>query len=105
MCEKLNTVDCLVPISHDLAYDGRFRWDTIAIDSCLAPMVNALNRAGIFTASCCCGHGEVAGHIWLHDGRILVILPAVSFDNDEAKDRLVEYLKHGLEICENPEKK
>ena len=97
MCEKLNTTDCLVPVSPDLAHDGRFRWDTMPIDSCIAPMVNALNRAGIFTASCCCGHGEMLGYIWLHDGRVLIVFPETSFNDDIKKEKIYEILQYDLE--------
>jgi hypothetical protein len=45
------------------------------IDPCLAPIVRALNDAGIPTAASCCGHGSGMGNIWLADGRVLAVLP------------------------------
>lgn len=44
-----------------------------SIDRCLAPLVAALNRAGIATVACCCGHGEGVGWVALGHGRGLVI--------------------------------
>lgn len=42
----------------------------VEIDRCIAPIVKALNDAGIETAESCCGHGEVEGHILAYqDGK------------------------------------
>ena len=30
----------------------------VEIDKCLIPLVETLNKYGIETSSCCCGHGE-----------------------------------------------
>jgi len=73
MCEWGNDVILLVPIPANLSYTGKFRWDYKGIDSCIAPIVKALNDAGIYTASCCCGHGKADGIILLHDGRTIII--------------------------------
>ena len=45
----------------------------IDVDSCIAPIVRALNDSGIPTIASCCGHGKKNGNIVLHDGRILEI--------------------------------
>jgi hypothetical protein len=59
-----------------------------SVDSCIAPIVEALNKAGIYTAGCCCGHGETEGNIILHDGRTLVI---TQYAMDECLDaRLID---------------
>lgn len=63
----------LVPMPAPLSHTGKFRWDMKGIDKCIAPIVRALNNAGIYTANCCCGHGEIDGEIILHDGRVLVL--------------------------------
>jgi hypothetical protein len=42
-------------------------------DPCIAPIVAALNAAGIATVASCCGHGEQLGNIALADGRELII--------------------------------
>jgi hypothetical protein len=46
---------------------------TVWCDPCIAPLVKALNDAGIATVASCCGHGEQHGSIVLADGRELVI--------------------------------
>ena len=74
MCKQGNDILLNVPIPAHLSHTGEFRWDVKAIDSCIAPIVDALNKAGIYTSGCCCGHGESDGDIILHDGRTLVII-------------------------------
>lgn len=44
-----------------------------AIDSCIAAIVDALNKGGVRTTGSCCGHGKSHGDILLADGRALVI--------------------------------
>lgn len=73
MCEWGTNVTLRVPVHPDDSHTGEFRWDDRAIDLCIAPIVQALNDAGILTRGCCCGHGKRAGNIWLHDGRSLII--------------------------------
>ena len=73
MCQYGSDVILRVPIPASLAHDGRFRWDMKAVDSCLAPIVKALNDAGIYTSQSCCGHGKENGTIFLHDGRVITI--------------------------------
>lgn len=73
MCEHGNEIFLIVPIPANLSHTGKFRWETKAIDSCIATIVDALNKAGIYTAGCCCGHGRIDGNIILHDGRVLII--------------------------------
>ena len=48
---------------------------TAKVDSCIAPLVRALNDAGIETVASCCGHGNRPGNIALAGGRELFILP------------------------------
>lgn len=48
-------------------------WHTVAIDECIAPIVDALNQAGALTVASCCGHGKQPGSIVLRDGRELTI--------------------------------
>lgn len=43
------------------------------VDLCIAPVVAALNGAGIRTVASCCGHGIRPGDIALEDGRELII--------------------------------
>ena len=73
MCEWGTEVELFVLIPAQLSHTGELRWDKKKIDACIAPIVDALNNAGIYTASSCCGHGKGDGEILLHDGRELII--------------------------------
>lgn len=46
---------------------------TAGVDPCIAPIVQALNDAGIQTLASCCGHGHRPGSIVLEDGREILI--------------------------------
>lgn len=74
MCQWGNETLCLVPMPAELSHTGEFRWAIKGVDACIAPIVDALNAAGIYTANSCCGHGKSPGRIALHDGRELVIV-------------------------------
>ena len=60
------------------------------VDSCIAPIIEALNNAGIRTLASCCGHRNIPGSVVLEDGRELVIFPnygsARKFFNKLGKD-------------------
>ena len=43
------------------------------IDSCIASIVEALEKGGVLMSGSCCGHGKRDGSILLQDGRELVI--------------------------------
>jgi hypothetical protein len=73
MCSWGDTKLLQVLIPAHLSHTNEARWDTKAIDSCLADIVDALNGAGIYTVTSCCGHGRESGSIILHDGRELTI--------------------------------
>lgn len=73
MCKYGDVVMLYVPIPGGLSYTGFARWDYKAVDRCIAPIVKALNDAGIYTAGSCCGHGKTDGSILLQDGRELVV--------------------------------
>lgn len=73
MCNHGDEVMLLVPVPPKLSSTGKFRWSEKGVDRCIAPIVQALNNAGIYTAGCCCGHGVENGNIVLHDGRTLTI--------------------------------
>ena len=47
----------------------------IDVDRCIAPIVRALNSAGVVTVASCCGHGKRPGNIALADGREICIMP------------------------------
>lgn len=42
------------------------------IDAEIAPLIMALQSAGIYTQSCCSGHGKMDGYILLADGGLTV---------------------------------
>ena len=55
-------------------------------DPCIAPIIAALNSAGLATKASCCGHGYRPGRISLRDGRELFLFG--SFDEAQEIDRL-----------------
>lgn len=73
MCEWGKTIPCRVKMTAETSHTGKARFRSISVDACLAPIVNALNAAKIYTAQACCGHGKRLGRIELHDGRTLII--------------------------------
>jgi len=62
-----------VTIPAELSYTGNERKKMVGIDQCIAPIIKALNEAGIRTDYSCCGHGDKEGVILLHDERVLMI--------------------------------
>lgn len=62
-----------VKVPGDLACEGVDTWKAMPIDACIAPLVSALQAAGVDMRGSCCGHGEGDGYIHLQDGRLLVI--------------------------------
>lgn len=62
-----------VTIPAELSHTGQARQKVVGIDSCIAPIVKALNDAGVTTVACCCGHGKAPGSIILADGREILI--------------------------------
>jgi len=62
-----------VKISAEDSHTCRAYEKVAAIDHCIAPIVKALQQAGIYTRGCCCGHGKREGSILLQDGRKLII--------------------------------
>lgn len=74
MCKHGEDVLVRVRIPTDLSCSGIARWKEARIDRCIAPIVKALQEAGINMRGSCCGHGE-DGFIQLEDGRYFLILP------------------------------
>lgn len=68
MCAHGDDVMLMVPMNADGSGQK-----LVGIDRCIAPIVDALNARGIYTANCCCGHFRDNGTIVLHDGRALTI--------------------------------
>lgn len=67
------TVPVNVKIPQDLSCTEKEKWRICNIDMCVAPIVKALQDAGVDMRGSCCGHGETAGNISLQDGRTLII--------------------------------
>jgi len=62
------------------------------VDSCIAPIVQALNNAGIRTLASCCGHGHIPGNIILEvNDKALIIFSSW-------KNAYKYYKKVGLNI-------
>jgi len=74
-CPKCNhkPVGVRVKIPADLSHTNKVLWKVAGIDYCIAPIVEALQKAGIDMRGSCCGHGENDGNILLQDGRVLII--------------------------------
>jgi len=73
MCKHGEIVLLKVLVPKELSYTGKARWEIKGIDTCIAPIVKALNDAGIYTSNSCCGHGKEDRSILLQDGRELII--------------------------------
>lgn len=70
-CEHMDTVPVLI------RYDKTGKVDKpypVQIDRCLAPIIEALQAAGIATITSCCNHGLGNGYIQLKD-RVLIVTP------------------------------
>lgn len=48
-------------------------------DPCIAPLVQALNDAGLQTVASCCGHGHQPPSIALEDGRWVVVVDHATY--------------------------
>ena len=82
MCEWGETAIVRVKIPDELSRTGEAYFTNAPIDSCIAPIVKALQDAGIDMRHSCCGHGRGDGEIMLQDGRVLYI----SQKNNEADE-------------------
>jgi hypothetical protein len=71
MCDEKVKLRLKMPA--DLSRTGKVYTRDVPIDACIAPLVDALNKAGILTRQSCCGHGKAYGFIELQDGRTLII--------------------------------
>ena len=73
MCKWGTHTKVKVKIPADLSSTGKIKWKEMNIDSCIAPIVEALQKAGIDMRGSCCGHRNMNGFIDLQNGRSLVI--------------------------------
>lgn len=75
MCKWGTETILEVTVPAQLSHTGVERKAEKGIDACIAPIVRALNDAGVTTVASCCGHGKRPGNIALSDGREIVIVP------------------------------
>lgn len=73
MCKWGTYEEVEVTIQAHLSHTGKTRKRIFKIDKCIAPIVRALENAGIYMLASCCGHGKGNGRIDLVDGRIITI--------------------------------
>lgn len=92
MCKHGTDTLVRVKVPADLSSTGEEKWREFGIDSCIAPIVKALQEGGIDMRGSCCGHGDATGRIDLADGRTLVILPPT----------VTMSLRYPLMTCHNP---
>lgn len=74
MCKRDHQTLVNVKIPADLSCDGKEKWKRAKIDTCIAPLIKALQEGGIDMRGSCCGHNKKHGWIELQDGRSLLIL-------------------------------
>lgn len=71
MCAHGDTVAVSVLVDQRVHHSGVTTRDVRPVDRCIAPIVKALDDAGIHMLGSCCGHGNNPGSILLADGRRL----------------------------------
>jgi len=74
MCKLGKTENVLVKIPKDLSCTGYSKMQYTEIDSCIASLVEALQKGCIDMRGSCCGHNKSFGEIYLQDGRMLIIV-------------------------------
>jgi len=70
MCKWGNTVI----VQSDILKSKKRPDGKIAVDSCIAPLVQCLNDTGIRTIASCCGHGHQPSSIILDEDREIRIM-------------------------------
>lgn len=57
---------------------------SVSVDSCIAPIIQALNDDNIYTIGCCCGHGESVSSviIRLNNMDLDLAIKAVRYEGD-----------------------
>lgn len=76
MCDDRYTRELDVVMPARLSSTGCPKPKMVAIDACIADLVESLNMFGVPTANACCGHGRGPGSIVLHDGSALLLQEA-----------------------------
>lgn len=76
MCNWGEDVELLIPVDARDSHTGEARWARKKVDRCIAPLVKALNDAGAYTRTSCCGHWTKQGEIRLQDGTSILVKPS-----------------------------
>ena len=84
MCEHGNTT--LVKLCRPRKVSGRTE---VPVDSCIAPLVQALNDLGIETMSACCGHGETPASIMINMSDNIFRVETINYPESDIKNKLV----------------
>lgn len=63
MCKWGTEVMLSVTIPAHLSHTGEAYEKAMGVDACIAPIIRALNDAGIQTVGSCCGHCDGPGEI------------------------------------------
>lgn len=74
MCKWGTDVEINVKVDASLSSSRETKWRTFQIDSCIAPLVKALQEGGVDMLASCCGHEGAPGRIDLVNGRTLLII-------------------------------
>lgn len=103
MCEWGDTkpLEVTVPANHSSV--GKPKRKVVDIDSCIFPIVKALNDAEIETVASCCGHGKYTGNIALKDGRELIICP--DYETGRKVDMFIKELREAEKLKHDREAK
>ena len=71
-----------LPIPAHLSHTGKRYMKKVPVDTCIAPIVKALDAAGFEMTDSCCGHEKAHGMIGLADGRCLMIIKAKFYEEE-----------------------
>lgn len=96
-CSETVDVECEIPAG--LSHTGARRKKVCAIDRCLAPLILALQAAGIGTEGCCCGHGKYDGTVCFENGiRLIVVWPWDEVDQRPIAEIRAELQAAGVDV-------
>lgn len=82
MCEPQTRQWVPVHVDASCAHEGRPVYKFMPIDTCIARLVEELDRAGYRMLASCCGHGKDDGNIVFADGHQVTIAEARQIAND-----------------------
>lgn len=73
MCQHGDRTMTEVHVHWSIAHEETEVYKPMPIDTCIAPLVKALDDLGIRMLGSCCGHGEMYGQISLVAGGVIII--------------------------------